>query len=456
MDDPLTSIIEHKGFGVLFFDHGLHITGTNSTGGQMLGAAGMQATGDDLQDLFPELVGIEDLLTRIIAKQEPSYRLDNVNRSGEQGQTLYWNLLILSWQGTNRGMLIIEDVTDKAAAKQSTNQQRYDLYLYRRSIDDRHHQIGSWMKGKSAAIKNIIDTIRKISRIASATVLLMGETGTGKNLAARIIHESAMTREKPFVEINCAAIPEQLIEAELFGYEKGSFTHAVSTKPGLLEEAHGGTLFLDEIGELPMNMQAKMLSVMESKQFRRLGGTKTKKVDVRIIAATNRDLQTEVAAKSFREDLFYRLNVVSITLPPLRHLEEDILLLAEHFVKQLNVEFRKNVKGFTRDACKALIAHSWPGNVRELSNCIERAMIFIESDVIKPSDLVLTKPPTQGDTKDGHCWTVPYSGIDLEDVERRLILSALRQSENNKSKAARLLGLTRHTLRYRMDKHGLS
>lgn len=456
MNDPLTSIIEHKGFGVLLFDHSFKVTKANPTGEQMLGDAGMPNSRGDLQDLFPELVGIEDQLTRIIAKKTSSYRLDNVNRSDEQGQILYWNLLILADPSADRGMLIIEDVTEKATAKQLINQQRYDLYLYRQSIDYRNSQIGSWMKGKSAAIKNIIDTIGKVSRIPSATVLLMGETGTGKNLTARIIHESAMAREKPFVEINCAALPEQLIEAELFGYEKGSFTHAVTAKPGLLEEAHGGTLFLDEIGELPMNMQAKMLSVMESKKFRRIGSTKTQKVDVRIIAATNRDLHAEVAAKRFREDLYYRLNVVSITLPSLRELGEDMVLLAEHFVKQLNVEFRKNVKGFTRQARKALIAHSWPGNVRELSNCIERAMIFIEGEIITPSDLVLTAPPTQRDTKEDHCWTVPATGIDLEDVERRLILSALRQSENNKSKAARLLGLTRHTLRYRMDKHGLS
>lgn len=455
MNDPLTSIIAHKGFGVLYFDGGLRVTETNPIGAQMLGAVGAQRPKGDLLDLFPELVGIEDQLTRIIAKQDAAYRLDHVNRSDAQGQTLYWNLLVLAGRRAARGMLIIEDVTEKATAKQVVNQQRYDLYLYRRSIEYRHSQIGAWMKGQSAGIQNIIDTIQKVSRIPSATVLLMGETGTGKNLAARIIHESAMTREKPFVEINCAALPEQLIEAELFGYEKGSFTHAVTAKPGLLEAAHGGTLFLDEIGELPMNMQAKILSVMESKTFRRIGSTRTQRVDVRIIAATNRDLRIEVAAKRFREDLFYRLNVVAITLPPLRELEEDVVLLAEHFVGLLNVEFKKAVKGFTRDARKALVAHSWPGNVRELNNCIERAMIFIDHDVITPSDLVLTRP-MQGDAAGERCWTVPPGGIDLEDVERRLILSALHQSKNNKSKAARLLGLTRHTLRYRMEKHGLS
>ena len=429
------------------FDGRLRIVELNTTAAEMLAIEGAPHHNGDLEELFPELVGIQDQLERIVDQQDTAYRLDNVNRRDGQGQTRYWNLLLLAGPEVGRGMLIIDDVTEKAMAIQVVNQQCYDRYLYRQSIDHRRNQIGTWFKGQSTAIKRTIDTVRKLSLIPSATVLLMGETGTGKNLTARMIHESSMLGEKPFVEVSCAALPEQLIEAELFGYEKGSFTHAVTAKPGLLEEAHGGTLFLDEIGELSINIQAKLLSVIESKSFRRLGSTKTYEVDVRIIAATNRDLQLEIAAKKFREDLFYRLNVVSMTLPPLRELGEDVVLIADHFVRLFNGEFKKKVKGFSPDARRALLAHSWPGNVRELSNVIERAMIFIESDVIGISDLVLITPSTGNDAVDDSCWTVPSTGIDLEDVERRLIRSALDQAEDNKSKAARLLGLTRHTLR---------
>ncbi len=456
MNKSLVGIIDYKGFGVLSFDADLKVKDLNPTGDQMIRAAGGQPQGGHLHDLFPELVGVEEQLTEIIEKKDTTYSLEYVNRRDDKGQTHYWDLLLLADPEADLGLLIMENVTDKATAMLAVNQQRYDLYLYRHSIFHRQKKISTWMKGESARIKEIINTVQKISHVPGATVLLMGETGTGKNLTARMIHESSMAVDSPFVEINCAALPEQLIEAELFGHEKGAFTHAVTTKPGLFEEAHGGTLFLDEIGELPINMQAKMLSVMESKQFRRLGSTKPRTVDVRIIAATNRDLQSEVAAKKFREDLFYRLNVVTLTLPPLRAMGEDMVLIAEHFVKLFNIEFNKSVKGFTPEARKAIMAHQWPGNVRELNNCIERAMIFIEGDEIGPSDLVMLPPSTGADAVENDCWIVPPTGIDLEDVERRLILSALEQAENNKSKAARLLGLTRHTLRYRMEKHGLS
>jgi transcriptional regulator with PAS, ATPase and Fis domain len=455
MTDPLNILMDQKGFGALFFDERLRVIEINAAAEQLLALAPTGPPRAHIADIFPELVGIEVHLEQIVAKQETIYRLDHINRPDEQGQVRYLNLLVLACPQKNRALVVLEDATQTAQAVQIANQQRYDIYLYRTSIEYRRNQIGSSILGRSAAIEHIIDTVQKLGHIPSATVLLLGETGTGKNLTARMIHESAMADGAPFVEINCAALPEQLIEAELFGDEKGAFTHAVSAKPGLLEEAHGGTLFLDEIGELPLNMQAKLLSMIESKTFRRLGSTRQRQVNVRIIAATNRDLRMEVAAKTFREDLFYRLNVVSITLPALRQLGQDILLIGERFVELLNIQFNKKVKGLSAAARQALLAHSWPGNVRELSNCIERAMIFIDNDTIDLHDLVLTTPPADGGGADRQCWTVPPSGIDLEEVERRLILSALEQADNNKSKAARLLGLTRHTLRYRMEKHGL-
>ena len=455
MADPLNILLDHKGFGAIFFDGQLRVLETSPAAQQLLSLPPAQPPHTLITDIFPELVGIEAELQRIVAKQESVYHLDYVNRIDKQGQTHFLNLLLLAHTEKDRALLVLENATHAALALQAANQQRYDMYLYRTSIDHRRSQIGRSILGHSPAIEHIVQTVQQLSHVPSATVLLMGETGTGKNLTARMIHESSMNADAPFVEINCAALPEQLIEAELFGYEKGAFTHAVSAKPGLLEEAHGGTLFLDEIGELPLNMQAKLLSTIESKTFRRLGSTRQRKADARIIAATNRDLKTEIAAKTFREDLFYRLNVVSMTLPPLRQLGEDIATIAEHFVDLLNIQFKKKVKGFSPGARNALLAHHWPGNVRELSNCIERAMIFISGDKIDSQDLVLMTPAASAASSGQQSWTVPPTGIELEEVERSLILSALEQAGNNKSKAARMLGLTRHTLRYRMEKHGL-
>jgi two-component system response regulator AtoC len=455
MIDPLTTFLQHKSYGTLFFDDRLRLVEMNAAAEKLIGPAPAHPPQALITDILPELIGIETVLGHIIAKKTRIYRLDHINRSDTRGQVQYLNLLLLACTEKDRALIVVEDTTQAALALQVVNQQRYDMYLYRTSIEHRRNLIGRSILGRSAAIEHIVDTVQKLSRVPSAAVLLMGETGTGKNLTARMIHESAMTGEEPFVEINCAALPEQLIEAELFGYEKGAFTHAVSAKPGLLEEAHGGTLFLDEIGELPLNMQAKLLSVIESKAFRRLGSTRQRRLNVRIIAATNRDLWAEVAAKTFRQDLFYRLNVVSMTLPPLRTLGDDIVLIGERFIRLLNLQFNKKINGFTPAARKALLSHHWPGNVRELSNCIERAMIFINGDEIDVADLVLMPPTAGAKGADPECWTVPPSGMDLEAVERNLILSALEQADNNKSKAARLLGLTRHTLRYRMEKHGL-
>jgi transcriptional regulator with PAS, ATPase and Fis domain len=353
-------------------------------------------------------------------------------------------------------LVIIENVTYIARAIQAMNQQRYDLFLYQRNQEFRTEFLNNSILGNSKAILKVRETIQKISSFPNATVLLMGETGTGKNLAARVVHLSSMPRAAPFVHINCAALPEHLIEAELFGYEKGSFTHAITARPGLFEEAGNGSIFLDEIGEIPLYIQAKLLSVLETKQVRRLGSNKTIDVNARIIAATNKDLQKAVQQKTFREDLFYRLNIVFIDLPPLRKMGDDIILIAEYLRKRFNVEFGKQVRRFSTRAKKLLLDYTWPGNVRELSNCIERAMIFNESDSIEPESLTISNqfgdPPLDGTQQ----FTIPPDGINLEDVERRLITAALKQAGNNKSKAARLIGLTRDTLRYRLEKYNLS
>jgi transcriptional regulator with PAS, ATPase and Fis domain len=350
------------------------------------------------------------------------------------------------------GVLLVEDATEGAKMLQELTQQKYELLLYRSGALFPRQFLSESILGESPAIQQVRESIQKLSKVPKATVLLLGETGTGKNLVAQVIHYSSMPPDAPFVDINCAALPEALIEAELFGYEKGAFTHATVSRPGLLQEAEGGTILLDEIGELPLNLQAKLLSVLETKRFRRLGSNKLIEVKARTIAASNRDLQKEVAEKRFREDLYHRLNVVSVHLPPLRELGDDVLIMANHFLKVFNMEFKKKVKGFTSSARNALLGYTWPGNVRELSNCLERAMIFVENDWIDEADLVV------GHSEQGlhrQEWTIPPKGIILEDVERQLIISALRQAGGNKSKAARLLGLSRDTLRYRLEKFQL-
>ena len=453
MTDRFARLLDLKGFGAVLFDSHFNIVRMSPAAEAMLWISGASKPRGSFLDLFPELVGAEEQIAAIIEGKDADYRLDLVSRESGPGRVRYLNLLLLPDPAPDRALLVIEDVTGQALSRQAANQQHYELFLYRTSADFRRKHSSERILGDSPAIRRVRDTIQKLGRTPSATVLLTGETGCGKNLAARVIHGSSMPADAPFIEINCAALPEHLIESELFGYEKGAFTHAVSAKPGLLEEAHGGTLFLDEIGEMSANMQAKLLAVLESRCFRRLGSTRPIKVNIRVIASTNRDLQADVAAKRFREDLFFRLNVVSLPLPPLRELGDDILRIAEHLMNVYNVEFKKRVKGFSADACRELLDHPWPGNVRELGDCIERAMIFAEKEQIDASDLVLSPLADPVVAPDGDRWTVPSGGIDLEEVERRLIVSALNQSGQNKTKAARLLGLSRDTLRYRLDKY---
>ncbi len=456
MSDALKQLLTYKNLGIVRFDEQLNIIEADTLAKELFVSIGQRLHKGNLLDFFPELIGSEDFINQVIQQKENDFRLDFVNRTVDDERPIFFNLLVLPADQKNQGLLILENVTEHALIAQEVNQQRYELFLYKRDPEFRKQFLSESILGQSEAIERIRETIQKLSKFPTATVLLMGETGSGKNLAARVLHYSSMSADAPFVEINCAALPEHLIESELFGYEKGAFTHAVTAKRGLLEEARDGTLFLDEIGEMPLNMQAKLLNALETKQFRRLGSTKPIEADLRVIAATNRDLQNEVDEKRFREDLFYRLNVVSITMPPLRELGADIMIISEYLLKLFNVEFKKDVKGFSEDARQLLLSYSWPGNVRELSNCLERAMIFADKDTLDASELVISGNRTRQGQQQVHQWTVPPGGIVLEDVERQLILSALEQSAHNKSKAARLLGLSRDTLRYRLDKYQLS
>jgi len=316
--------------------------------------------------------------------------------------------------------------------------------------------------GESSAIHEILEMVRKISQIESSTVLIQGESGTGKELVAKAIHYNSARSNGPFVEINCSAIPYTLLESELFGYEQGAFTDAKRTKRGLMEQANGGTLFLDEIGDMELSMQAKILNVLQEKKFRRLGGVKLIDTDARIITATNHNLRDDVNRKKFRQDLFYRLNVLHIYLPPLRERREDIVPLSGHFIHEFNQAFNKTVRGVSQDALDLLMQYSWPGNVRELRNTIERIMIIDNPEVIQSRHLPLEvigeySPLSKTLPKDSlAAFNIADQGMDFktvtESVQTWLIREALDKAKGSKSKAAKLLNLDRFALRYLMNK----
>ncbi|MBN2575142.1 MAG: sigma-54-dependent Fis family transcriptional regulator [Deltaproteobacteria bacterium] len=346
--------------------------------------------------------------------------------------------------------------------------------------------------GESAAIRQVFQVVDKVADTPS-TVLLTGESGTGKELVARALHDFSSRASGPFIKINCAAIPKTLMESELFGYEKGAFTGAVGSKPGRFELAHGGSLFLDEIGEIPIEMQVKLLRVLQESEFERVGGIKTIKVDVRLVTATNRDLAAEITTGGFRDDLYYRLNVVPIHLPPLRERREDIPLLVEHFIARFNDRLRKQIAGAEPEAIERLVSHGWPGNIRELENVIERTMLFCEGPQIRVTDLPgeLAAPPqgalpqvapqeerppsaaassgalpAQAAAPIPSVSAVPPVGEEVgslkeavraetERVERELIQRALDETGGNITKAARKLQISRKSLQTKMKELGL-
>ncbi len=305
--------------------------------------------------------------------------------------------------------------------------------------------------GESESIQHVLRMVERVAQSDAATVLVRGENGTGKDLIARAIHYHSRRASGPFLDLACTAMPETLFESELFGYEKGSFTDAKATKRGLLELADGGTLFLDEVGDMPMVSQAKFLRVLETRQFKRLGGVVDQRVDIRIIAATNADLEAAVRNGRFREDLYYRLKVIPIILPPLRERPGDIPLLLRHFMAKYNAEFRKNFRHISDEALKLLVGYPWPGNVRELRNLLERILILERGDTLLPEHLPpeITAPSAASGP---HRFTLPPQGIRLEEVEMDFVRQALRMTDSNQTRAAQLLGISRDALRYRLQK----
>ncbi len=309
---------------------------------------------------------------------------------------------------------------------------------------------------ESEIMRKILEMTKTIAQSEASIVLLQGDSGTGKELLAQSIHFLSRRRDKIFLPINCSAIPENLLESELFGYEKGAFTDAKSSKKGQVELADGGTLFLDEISTLSLPLQAKLLRFLETMTFKHVGGLKDIDVDLRVVAATNQDLQSEIESERFRKDLFFRLNVCPIFIPPLRERTDDILPLARYFINQDNIKFRKEILGLSPSAEKLFLEYEWPGNVRELRNAVERAMIFETGTHISANHLPFQPGSGMWPQKKTPPAKIDASGLSLEEVEKTVLLEALRKAGGNKSKAARILEITRDTLRYKIKKFGIS
>jgi two-component system response regulator HydG len=337
----------------------------------------------------------------------------------------------------------------KAMEKQS-------LVLENRMLQERIKDFQKVEKivGRSPAMKDVLEIVAQVAP-SSATVLIQGESGTGKEVIAQAIHDLSPRAKEPFIKVSCAALPETLLEAELFGYERGAFTGAIARKEGRFELAHGGTLFLDEIGEISLTVQVKLLRVLQVGEFERLGGTKTLKADVRIVAATNMNLLEAIERKAFREDLYSRLNVITLTLPPLREREGDIPLLVHHFLEIFKKKNNKAVKGFTPEAMEIMLQYPWPRNVRQLENAIERAVVLTRGDLITPGDLPpeIQKAAGPAELKsvllDEKTLSIPL-GTPLESIEKRVIEETLRHSRGDKNLASKILGISARTIYRKM------
>src|SRR6187401_1282649 len=309
--------------------------------------------------------------------------------------------------------------------------------------------------GSSGALEKVLSVVKKVAK-SNTTVLVRGETGTGKELIAGAVHHNSQRNSRSFIKVNCAALQENLLESELFGHEKGAFTGADKQRIGRFEQADGGTLFLDEIGDMSPNTQAKILRVLQEHEFERLGGTRTIKVDVRLIAATNRDLSAMVQAGDFREDLYYRLNVVSIEMPPLRERKDDIVPLATSFIRKFSGELKKKIDGLDADAQKLLMRYNWPGNIRELENAIERAMLLAEGRAISADDLRLGDTQNIGTGRDqAPLVKIPPTGIALEEIERHALVEALKMSNWVQKDAAELLAISPRVMNYKIKTLGI-
>ena len=347
----------------------------------------------------------------------------------------------------------LEDVAVRVSHALETTRLRRELRTLKDTMA-RPFGLGSII-GESDIMQRLKALVRRVATSPSSTVLLTGESGTGKDLVAKVIHYLSSRAGGPFINITSSAMPEHLLESEMFGHERGAFTDARQQKRGLLEQADDGTVFLDEIGEMVPALQSKLLRFLEEKAFRRVGGAADTRVDVRVIAATNRDLEGQVKSGKFREDLYYRLNVLRVETPPLRDRSDDIPLLAQHFIEMFGREFKRPARGLSPAAEKALSAYTWPGNVRELKNLVERAVLLAEGVMLEPHDFDSLHTSRLRSDAPSAGFTLPPEGVNLEDVEKNLVVQALDRVHGNQTRAAALLGLHRDQIRYRIEKFGL-
>jgi DNA-binding NtrC family response regulator len=410
---------------------------------------------------LPDGDGLE-LLSRLVA-QDPSVQVLVMTAYAAVDDAV--RALKLGAKDYLQKPLAMDDLKHAVARILDEMRLQQEVHYYR-SRESQGTGFGALL-GTSAPLAELRARLERLCNLppdaSPPTVLITGETGTGKGLVARMLHYNGRRASQPFIEVNCAAIPENLVEAELFGYERGAFTDAKTSKVGLFQAADQGTLFLDEIGCLPLAVQVKILKAIEEKEIRPVGGRTARRVDTQIVAATNSDLQREVRAGTFREDLFYRLRVAPLVVPPLRERGDDILLLAHTFADELVCRYRLAPKTFTPEAERMLRTYHWPGNVRELRNTLDRALLFADGTSIEAAGLGLPRngrasaaPTVDTSRPGGLAIEIPDGGIRFDDVERAMIVGALRKAGGNQREAARLLGLTRDTLRYRMEKFGIT
>ncbi len=434
----LESVFDQLSDALVLYDPEFRITGVNFSAEKLFGMSADEMLGRHCQEVFKCTLcepgcGVLVGLNQAPSAPNSTVRLNTGN--GMERLVVMRTTQVFDDDGHMTGVVAtIKDVTEEAAPQKRE------------------------VIAESAGMREVLNFVRRVAASEATTILLEGENGTGKDLIAKTLHYQSLRQAEPFIAINCAAIPETLLESELFGYEKGAFTDARAQKRGIFELADKGTLFLDEIGEIPLMLQAKLLRVLEEQSFRRLGGLKDIKLDLRVIAATNKNLREAVKEGAFRQDLYFRLNVIQITIPPLRERRDDILPMARFFIEHYNRKFKRSIEGMSDAGAKLLLTHDWPGNVRELRNAIERAMILEESALITPASLPITISHADGSGSGlaiPAIAEIPNDGLSLEENERSLLARALEKTNGNQTQAARLLRITRDTLRYKMKKFNL-
>ncbi|MFZ1291660.1 MAG: sigma-54 dependent transcriptional regulator [Melioribacteraceae bacterium] len=454
MADIYNQLLNEKNIGFALYDNKLKLIDISENLEKILQLDKINFE-QTIFDTFLEFFGSEKEIYDVQSGKKNKLSIEKVNKFGKDGEIKYLDFSIISSkENKNNILVIVSDSTSESSLQQKIKQQLNEINILKESLTHLKKDSINNILGKSDLIISVKNFIKKVASVKETSILLTGESGTGKTLIARAIHNLSYNNEAPFVEINCATIPATLLESEIFGHVKGAFTNAVENKKSLLEEANGGTLFLDEIGELPISLQPKLLTFLETKKYRSVGSTKENQVNTRIITATNRDLKKAVSQKEFREDLFYRINVISLEIPALRERNEDILILTQYFIKHFSNEFCKANISLTKNAEEKLLNHTWPGNIRELKNVIERAMIFCEKPKIDYDDIYIFE--TDQKLKNKIDFSIPNEGISLVDLEKKYLENALKKAEGNQSKAAKLLHLSLDTFRYRIKKYDIS